>query len=71
MAKFTQCIVGAHELLAIKLVLKERRHWMEQAEHLFVVFTDHDNPHYLQTTKHLNFCFYQIQPNHHLQTWLP
>lgn len=51
------CIVGAHELLAIKLVLKERRHWMEQAEHLFVVFTDHDNPHYLQTTKHLNFCF--------------
>lgn len=31
------------ELLAIKLALEERRHWLEGAEQLFVIWTSHKN----------------------------
>lgn len=46
--------MGDRELLAIKLALKEWRHWLEGAKHSFVVLTDHKNLKYLQTAKHLN-----------------
>lgn len=32
--------VGTHELCAVKLALDEWRHWLEEAEHPFVVWTD-------------------------------
>ncbi|KAK3507868.1 hypothetical protein QTP70_002197 [Hemibagrus guttatus] len=46
--------IGNRELLAIKLVLKEWRHWLEGAKHPFVVLTDHKNLEYLQAVKRLN-----------------
>uniref|UniRef100_A0A8C7YBJ2 Gypsy retrotransposon integrase-like protein 1 n=1 Tax=Oryzias sinensis TaxID=183150 RepID=A0A8C7YBJ2_9TELE len=46
--------VGNRELLAIKLALEEWRHWLEGAEHPFVVWTDHKNLAYLRTAKRLN-----------------
>lgn len=44
-AIFSRCLMpaehnydpGNHELLAIKLALEELRHWLEGAEHLFIV----------------------------------
>lgn len=39
--------VGDRELLAIKLALEERRHWLEGAIHPFTVLTDHKNLEYL------------------------
>lgn len=44
----------AHELLAIKLVLDEWRHWLEGASLLLVVLMDHKNLEYLWTAKRLN-----------------
>lgn len=35
--------VGNRELLAIKLALEEWRHWLEGAQLLFLVWTDHKN----------------------------
>lgn len=35
--------IGDRELLAIKLILEEWRHWLEGAAHPFVMFTDHKN----------------------------
>lgn len=46
--------VGEQELLAIKMVLKEWRHWLESAKEPFQVWTDHKNPEYLKTAKHIN-----------------
>uniref|UniRef100_A0A3P9I2H4 Reverse transcriptase domain-containing protein n=1 Tax=Oryzias latipes TaxID=8090 RepID=A0A3P9I2H4_ORYLA len=46
--------VGNRELLAIKLALEEWRHWLEGAEHPFIVWTDHKNLAYLRTAKRLN-----------------
>lgn len=41
-------------LLAGKLAMEEWCHWLEGAEHPFVVYTDNKNLEYLQTTKGLN-----------------
>ncbi len=46
--------VGNRELLAIKLALEEWRHWLEGAQHPFLVITDHKNLQYLQEAKRLN-----------------
>uniref|UniRef100_A0A3B3I4G6 Gypsy retrotransposon integrase-like protein 1 n=1 Tax=Oryzias latipes TaxID=8090 RepID=A0A3B3I4G6_ORYLA len=46
--------VGNRELLAIKLALEERRHWLEGAELPFIVWTDHKNLAYLRSAKRLN-----------------
>src|SRR4029434_7650110 len=40
--------VGNRELLAIKVALEEWRHWLEGAEHLLLVWTDHKNLEYIQ-----------------------
>ncbi|KAK3556470.1 hypothetical protein QTP70_008246 [Hemibagrus guttatus] len=46
--------IGNQELLAVKLALKEWRHWLEGAKHPFTVLTDHKNLEYLQAMKRLN-----------------
>ncbi|KAK1788053.1 hypothetical protein P4O66_016532 [Electrophorus voltai] len=46
--------VGDRELLAMKLLFEEWRHWLEGAWHPFLVTTDHKNLEYLQTAKRLN-----------------
>uniref|UniRef100_A0A8C6M2A9 Gypsy retrotransposon integrase-like protein 1 n=1 Tax=Nothobranchius furzeri TaxID=105023 RepID=A0A8C6M2A9_NOTFU len=46
--------VGDRELLAVKLALEEWRHWLEGAEHPFVIWTDHKNLTYLKEAKQLN-----------------
>lgn len=46
--------VGNRELSAVKLALKEWRHWLEGMEQLFLVWTDHNNLAYIQTAKRLN-----------------
>ncbi|KAK1799321.1 hypothetical protein P4O66_007560 [Electrophorus voltai] len=46
--------VGDCELLAVKLVLKEWRHWLEGAKHPFLVWSDHKNLAYIQQAKRLN-----------------
>ncbi|KAI3368531.1 hypothetical protein L3Q82_025536, partial [Scortum barcoo] len=46
--------VGNKELLAVKVVLEEWRHWLEGAEQPFIVLTDHKNLQYLKSAKRLN-----------------
>lgn len=46
--------VGNKELLAVKLALKECRHWLEGAEEPFVVWPDHKNLSYIHSEKRLN-----------------
>ena len=46
--------VGNRELLAVKLVLEEWRHWLEGTEQPFIVWTDHRNLSYIQSAKRLN-----------------
>lgn len=46
--------VGNRELLAVKIALEEWRHWLEGAEHPFVVWTDHKNLEYIRSAKRLN-----------------
>ncbi|KAL0157145.1 hypothetical protein M9458_048391, partial [Cirrhinus mrigala] len=46
--------VGNRELLAIKLALEEWRHWLEGAQHPFIILTDHKNLEYLRAAKVLN-----------------
>ena len=46
--------VGNRELLAVKVALEEWRHWLEGAEHPFLVWTDHKNLAYIRTAKRLN-----------------
>ena len=46
--------VGNRELLAVKLALEEWRHWLEGAEHPFIVWTDHRNLAYIQFAKRLS-----------------
>lgn len=46
--------VGNRELLAVKLALEEWRHWLEGAQQLFVVWTDHKNLAYIETVKRLS-----------------
>ncbi|KAK3507316.1 hypothetical protein QTP70_013715 [Hemibagrus guttatus] len=46
--------VGNRELLAIKAVLEEWRHWLEGARHPFQVLTNHRNLEYLRGAKRLN-----------------
>lgn len=43
-----------HELLAIKLALEERWHWLELTKLLFLVWTDNKNLDYICSAKHLN-----------------
>src|SRR4029434_8230961 len=38
-------------LLAIKVALEEWRHWLEGAEHPFLVWTDHKNLEYIRSAK--------------------
>ncbi len=45
--------VGNRELLAVVLALQEWRHWLERAEHPFIILIDHKNLAYLQSAKHL------------------
>ena len=46
--------VSNRELLAIKLALEEWHHWLEGAEHPFIVWTDHHNLANIQSAKRLN-----------------
>lgn len=46
--------IGDRELLAVKKALDEWRHWLEGAQHPFLVWTDHKNLEYLQQAKRLN-----------------
>uniref|UniRef100_A0A671YIT6 Gypsy retrotransposon integrase-like protein 1 n=1 Tax=Sparus aurata TaxID=8175 RepID=A0A671YIT6_SPAAU len=46
--------VGNRELLAVKLALEEWRHWLEGADHPFIVWTDHKNLEYIRKAKRLN-----------------
>ncbi|MGL5294268.1 MAG: Ty3/Gypsy family RNase HI domain-containing protein, partial [Aeromonas sp.] len=46
--------IGDRELLAIKLVLEEWRHWLEGAQHPFLIYTDHKNLQYFKEAKPLN-----------------
>ena len=46
--------IGDRELLAVKLALEEWRHYLEGAEHPFVVWTDHKNLSYIKMAKRLN-----------------
>lgn len=43
--------VGDCELLAVKMTLEEWRYWLEGAQHLFLVWTDHRNLEYWQQAK--------------------
>jgi hypothetical protein len=42
--------VGDRELLAVKIW----RHWLEGAQHPFIVWMDHGNLEYIQAAKRLN-----------------
>lgn len=46
--------VGNRELLAVKLVLEEWRHWLERTEQPFVVWTDYKTLAFIQSAKRLN-----------------
>ncbi|KAK3571166.1 hypothetical protein QTP86_003662 [Hemibagrus guttatus] len=46
--------VGNRELLSIKVALEEWHHWLEGAQHPFLVLTDHHNLEYLRGAKRLN-----------------
>lgn len=46
--------IGNRELLAINLTLEEWRHWLEGANHPFVLRTDQKNLTYIQGTESLN-----------------
>ncbi len=46
--------IGSRELLTIKLVLEEWRHWLKGAQHPFTVITDHKNLEYIWSAKRLN-----------------
>ncbi|KAL2087157.1 hypothetical protein ACEWY4_018216 [Coilia grayii] len=46
--------IGDRELLAVKLALKEWRHWLEGASVPFLVWTDHRNLQYIRSAKRLN-----------------
>ncbi|KAL0177254.1 hypothetical protein M9458_026148, partial [Cirrhinus mrigala] len=46
--------VGNRELLAMKSAVEEWRHWLEGAQHLFTILTDHKNLEYLRSAKRLN-----------------
>ena len=46
--------VGNRELLAVKRALEEWRHWLEGAEHPFIVWTDHKNLEFIRKAKRLN-----------------
>ena len=47
-------MTGNRELLAVKVALEEWRHWLEGAEHPFLVWTDHKNLEYIRSAKRLN-----------------
>lgn len=46
--------IGHRELPAVKVAPEESRHWLEGAEHPFLVWTNHKNLEYLRTAKRLN-----------------
>ncbi len=46
--------IGNRELLAVKLVLEEWRHWLEGSGEPFIVWTDHKNLEYIRSAKRLN-----------------
>ncbi len=45
--------VGNCKLLAAKIALEEWRHWLEGAQHPFIVWTDHKNLEYIRKAKRL------------------
>lgn len=45
---------GDREILAMKVAMEEWRHWLEGAEHPFLVWTDHKNLEYIKKAKRLN-----------------
>ena len=46
--------IGNRELLAVKVALEEWRHWLEGAQHPFIVWTDHKNLEYIKQAIRLN-----------------
>lgn len=55
--RWTMCaffLVGNCEIPALKLALEELHHWLEGAEHPFVIWTDHRNLIYIRNVKRLN-----------------
>ena len=46
--------MGNRELLTVKIALEEWSHWLEWAEHPFIVWTDHKNLEYPRTAMCLN-----------------
>lgn len=46
--------VGNRELLFMKAALEEWRHWLEGANHPFLIITDHRNLAYLRENKWIN-----------------
>ena len=46
--------VGNRELLAVKLALEEWHHWLEGAQHPFMVWTYHKNLEYIREARRLN-----------------
>lgn len=46
--------ISNQELLAVRIVPEEWRHWLEGEELLFLVWTEHKNSKYLQTVKRWN-----------------
>lgn len=46
--------VGNRELLSMKAALEEWRHWLEEANHPFLIIIDHHNLAYIREAKRLN-----------------
>lgn len=44
-------VIGDKELLALKVALEEWRHYLEQAKHPVLVYTDHKNLEYMESAK--------------------
>lgn len=73
--------ISNREVLAVKLALEEWRHWLEVAQHLFVIYTDHNNLEYFKTQLTTSkvgpvFCKVHVHPLLPLRiqeykSWLP
>ncbi|KAM9453134.1 uncharacterized protein ACWYII_012370 [Salvelinus alpinus] len=57
--------VGDRELLAVVKALKAWRHWLEGANHSFLIWTDHRNLEYIWATRRLNPLIYWV----HTSPW--
>lgn len=54
--KLHPCAFFSLQLIAVKPVLEEWRHWLENSEHPFLVWTDHKNLSYIQDATCFNSC---------------